>query len=287
MSKHKPHASEQDIARALADLGRVSNTLLIPLMARASGGHLFPRYHPHDPYAQYLAHILHTQSRSFVGDWATVLNILWRTWLIKQAGEAFFQKHPKALGANLGAGLSHYFQWLDNQQNRWVDLDLNPVIRLRKLVFGHLSSHHTQRSCNIKDDQWWAQAGLPKRRHQRPVFLICEGVSMYLTPTQMNTLITHIVDNAPDGSELMLDHISQVGVGQAHLHPSIAATGSEFRWGCEHITELCQSHPRLQLIEDHSVAEAYGPGANWIEKVLEPWLGGPMYGLAHFVIRDV
>jgi O-methyltransferase involved in polyketide biosynthesis len=286
MSQPKPRANEEDIAKALADLGRVSSTLLVPLLARATGGHLFPRYHPHDQYAQQLSHLLHAQMRSFVGDWATVLNILWRTWLIKHAGESFFQRHPQALGVNLGAGLSHYFQWLDNQHNRWMDLDLDPVIQLRKLVFGHTSSHHKQRACNLKSNEWWVDAGLPKREQARPVFLICEGVSMYLTPPQMNNMIAHIVEHAPNGSELMLDYISNIGVGKAHLHPSIGVTGSEFRWGCEHITDVCKSHPRLQLLEEHSVAEAYGPGASWMEKVLEPWLGGPMYGVAHFVIQD-
>jgi O-methyltransferase involved in polyketide biosynthesis len=286
MTQPKRHASEQDIAKALADLGRVSHTLLIPLVARASGGHLFPRYHPHDQYAQYLSHLLHSQVRSFVGDWATVLNILWRTWLIKQAGESFFERHPQAAGVNLGAGLSYYFQWLDNQQNRWVDLDLDPVIQLRKMVFGHTSAHHQQRAFNIKHGQWWNEAGLPKRTHRHPVFLICEGVSMYLTPEQMRAMVTHIAEHAPHGSELVLDYISTVGVGKAHMHPSIGATGSEFRWGCEHIIDVCESHPRLKLMAEHSVAEAYGPGASWMEKVLEPWLGGPMYGLAHFVIQD-
>ena len=261
MSQPQRHANENDIAKALSDLGRVSNTLMVPLLARANGGHLFPRYHPHDQYAQYLVHILHAQVKSFVGDWATVLNILWRTWLIKQAGESFFQRHPLALGANLGAGLSHYFQWLDNQHNRWIDLDLNPVIRLRKLVFGHTSSHHKQRAFNIKHHQWWTEAGLPQRNHQRPVFLICEGVSMYLSAEQIDTLITHIVDCAPNGSELVLDYISNAGVGKAHLHPSIGATGSEFRWGCKDITQICQSHPRLQLLADHKPRDSSPQGS--------------------------
>lgn len=286
MSQAKRHANDQEIAKALADLGRVSNTLLVPLLARATGGDLFPRYHPHDQYAQYLSHVLHTQIRGFVGDWATVLNILWRTWLIKQAGESFFQRHPNAMGVNLGAGLSHYFQWLDNQHNRWLDLDLDPVIRLRKLVFGHTSTHHKQKACDIKHSNWWHEAGLPTRDRARPVFLICEGVSMYLTPEQMKTMVSHIVEHAPPESELVLDYISHVGVGKAHWHPSIGATGSEFRWGCEHITDVCKSHPRLELLAEHSVAEAYGPGASWMEKVLEPWLGGPMYGLAHFRLND-
>lgn len=286
MPQTKRHAREKDIAKALADMGPVSQTLMVPLLARAQGGHLFPRYHPHDQYAQYFMHLLHAHMRGFVGDWATVLNILWRTWLIKQAGESFFQRHPQALGVNLGAGLSHYFQWLDNQHNRWVDLDLDPVIQLRKMVFGHGSSHHKDRAFNIKNKNWWTEAGLPNKSHQRPVFLIFEGVSMYLTPEELNAMLAHIEAHAPNGSELMLDFISLAGVGKAHLHPSISATGSEFRWGCEHITDLCQTHPRLELLAEHSVAEAYGPGASWMEKVLEPWLGGPMYGLAHFVIQD-
>ena len=107
---------------------------------------------------------------------------------------------------------------------------------------------------------------------------------MYLRPEELSAMLAQIEEHAPIGSELMLDFISTTGVGKAYLHPSIGATGSEFRWGCEHIIDVCESHPRLKLVAEHSVAEAYGPGARWMETVLEPWLGGPMYGLAHFSI---
>ena len=286
MDRRQPIAREQEIAKALAQLGRVSNTLLIPLVARATGGRIFPRFHPHDAYAQQWLEALHTQVRSFAGDWATVLNILWRTWLIKQLGESFFQCHPRAWGINLGAGLSHYFQWLDNQQNRWIDLDLAPVGQLRKAIFGRTRERHSQRVFNIKQANWWTACALPPRQHPQPVFLICEGVSMYLRPQQMRAVLQHIGQHAPSGSELVMDYISDIGIGKAYLHPSVADTGSEFRWGCNHIQDMCSAHPRLHLAQDHSVSEAYGAGVYWMEKVLEPWWGGPMYGLARFVVQD-
>ena len=278
--------SEEALALAhWASLGNVSKTLLIPLVARSSGAELFPRLNPNDRYAEYFAGVLKANLRSFVGDWTTVLNILWRTWVIKDLGKQFFEQHPNAMGINLGAGLSCYFQWFDNQRNQWLDLDLEPVIQLRRLLFHTLPTHCKQQAFSITTPGWWNRLGLPTRDSKQPVFLICEGVSMYLEPTQLPQIMKEIADHAPAGSELVMDFISDIGIGKAFLHPHIADAGAELKWGTHRIEEIGNDQPRFHLQSQHSIAEVYGATARWMEHFLTPWLGGPMYGLAHWRIH--
>ena len=278
----QPHPSQ--VFENWSSLGNVSRTLLIPLVARSSGGSLFPNLNPNDRYAEYFASSLNASLKSFVGDWTTVLNVLWRTGLIKDLGAKFFKQHPHALGVNLGAGLSYYFQWFDNQQNEWLDLDLDPVIKLRQLLFHAQPPHYKQRAFNITTPGWWKKLGLPNKKSRQPVFLILEGVSMYLDAAQLKTILQEICDQAPAGSELVMDFISEISIGKAFLHPHISEAGAEFTWGTNHIEELAVTEPRLLLQSQHSITEAYGNTARWMERFFSPWIGGPAYGLAHWKI---
>ena len=105
--------------RGIPTLDAVPSTLLVPLVARARGASLFPWLDPHDAQAQQVLQHTHEAVDPLLQDRASVLNVLWRTHLIKQIGDAFFKQHPDAVGVNLGAGLSDYFQWLDKKQHHY------------------------------------------------------------------------------------------------------------------------------------------------------------------------
>lgn len=94
-------------APATAPLHAVPSTLLIPLAARARGDALFPHLACHDTEAQRQLAALNTRVDSYLADYPTVLNILWRTRRVRAAGEAFFARHPLAWGVSVpGMGRS-------------------------------------------------------------------------------------------------------------------------------------------------------------------------------------
>ena len=113
-------------------LSAVQQTMLIPLVARALGGGLFPGHACGDQQAAELVRRLQLPTAPYLVDRPTVLNILWRTKVIRDTGLAFFARHPEAWGVNLGCGLSQYFQWLDNGRNTWLDTDMRPSMELRR-----------------------------------------------------------------------------------------------------------------------------------------------------------
>jgi O-methyltransferase involved in polyketide biosynthesis len=271
-------------ARCTPTLDAVSSTLLVPLVARARGGSVFPWLDPHDTQAQkVIKNNVHTVD-PLLQDRASVLNVMWRTRQIKQIGKAFFKRHPTALGINLGAGLSDYFQWLDNGHNHWLDVDLESVVAMRHVLL----SPHTDTAQNghidITQPGWWQQLPLSVRQARGPLLLVCEGVLMYLTPRQVRAVLREIGDNAHEGSELVCDFMTPLGIGNAKLAHSVSGTGAEFLWGARNAQEIARLHPRLELLAQHSVAAAYGPACLWAELCLTPWTGGPMYGLAHLQI---
>lgn len=257
----------------------VCRTLLIPLVARARGGEYFPALACDDAAAEQLLTQLDIQLQPYLQDRATVQNILWRTRVIQEAGRAFFQAHPDSLGVNLGCGLSQHFQWLDLGRNHWLDSDLPEVMALRRACLPSNRSRQHHAELDLRTPGWWARLGLPSGPAHPPVFVLCEGVLMYLSPAQVQAVLAEFAEQAPPGSQMMLDTMSQVGRGLAHLHPTVGPTGAQFQWCPASKDELTRAHPRLRLRQSRSVAECYG----WLGTVTEacwmPWTGTPLYAM--------
>lgn len=260
-------------------LPAVCQTLLIPLVARARGGECFPGLACHDAAAEQLLTQLDLDLPHYLRDRPTVQNILWRTRVIQEAGRAFFAEHPDSLGVNLGCGLSQHFQWFDNGRNRWLNSDLPEVMALRQRCLPPDAPHQHHAELDLRTPGWWPRLGLPSGPSDKPVFVLCEGVLMYLQPDEVQAVLAEFAQEAPPGSRMMLDTMSQVGRGMARYHPTVGPTGAQFQWCPSSNDELTRPHPRLHLQGRRSVAECYG----WLGTVTEacwmPWTGTPLYAM--------
>ena len=86
----------QPCGHVAASLHAVPSTLLIPLAARAGGGQGLPWLDCHDDHAAGLLDCLAVDARPYLADRATVVNVLWRTALLKAVGQAFFAQHVQS-----------------------------------------------------------------------------------------------------------------------------------------------------------------------------------------------
>ena len=255
-------------------------SLFIPLIARARAAQWWPWLDPQDACAQQVLTRSCEPCASYPMDLPTAINVLWRTCRIRGMAQAFFARHPEALGVNLGAGLTDYFQWLDNGRNRWLDVDMPDVVKLRQQWLPPLPPRRRLAAADLREPGWFRRLQL--HRQQGPLMLVCEGVLMYMQATQVQAFFQELAEHAPTGSELVCDFISPWGIGQtiaANRHPHDAIA---FTWGVHHTQDLARFHPRLQWLAEHSVAEAYGPYGHWLQWLCRPITGGPLYGLAHF-----
>lgn len=264
-----------------AHLQAVPSTLLIPLAARARGSRYFPWLACDDAVATSLVDRLGADVESCLDDLPTVLNVLWRTRAIKDAGRSFFRAHPQASGVSLGCGLSHHFQWLDTGANQWLDADLPEVMDLRAQLLPVRCPRTRHAAADITQPGWWQRLGLPQSQGAgvQPVFIVCEGVLMYLQPGQVQAVLREFAQCAPQGSRLVLDVMTRRAVGHAAQHASVGPTGAEFYWGVGSMGELTAAHPRLALLRQQSVSECYGWPGVVLETLWWPWLGAPLYGM--------
>jgi O-methyltransferase involved in polyketide biosynthesis len=260
----------------------VERSLFIPLIVRAQAASWCAMLDPQDCRAHAVLARSGESTQSYPTDLPTAINILWRTCTIKTIAGHFFEQHTCAQGANLGAGLTDYFQWLDNGSNHWLDVDLPEVIALRQQLLPAPGARHKLLIDNLRQPGWWKRLHL--HRHPSPLLLICEGVLMYMQPDEVAAFFREIGEQAPAGTELVCDFISPWGIGQtipANRHPGDATA---FTWGTCHAQDMTRFHARLHLLAEHSVAQAYGWCGTWLEALWAPVTGGPLYGLAHLQV---
>lgn len=266
-----------------ARLAPVPSTLAIPLAARALGAELFPELAVDDGVAAKALALLGDDGRHWLADRATVYGVLVRTALLRDAAREFFACHPHAQGVNLGCGLSHPFQWLDTGLNRWCDADLAPVAALRTELDLPRDDRRRDAVVDLTQPDWWDAAGLPATGHGPPVLVMCEGVLMYLEPAQVRAVLSTFAERAPAGSELLLDAMPWLCVGNSAVHarayPSVHRTGAQFRWGLRRVGELAQMHERLLLRSEHDVMAGYDLAHSVSGPIFRWFSGTPFYAV--------
>lgn len=260
-------------------LSGVQQTMLIPLVARALGGGLFPGHACGDEHAAQLVRRLQLATDPYLADRPTVLNILWRTQVIRDAGLAFFERHPDAWGVNLGCGLSQYFQWLDNGRNTWVDADMSQPMALRRRLLGPTGERQHGAIVDLRQSGWWQDLRLPEQAVAQPLFMLCEGVLMYLQPHQVRHVLRSFATHASAGSRMVIDILAGCAVGMAQWHASVGQTRAQFHWGIRSLRELTDCHPRLRLLATHSVAASHGWMGLAAERMWNYWSSTPLYGV--------
>lgn len=274
--------AEEPLGQTLDD---VPFTLLIPLAARAFGDAMFPAKAVHDVYAAQALRSLDTDVSLFLDDRISVYGVLSRTRIFCDLARHFFSRFPDALGVNLGCGLSHYFQWLDQHSNQWLDADLPQVMALRKQLLPAGGKRLRHAEVDISQPGWWDRLKLPRQRDGVPVLLICEGVLMYLEPAQVQSVLREFGENAPAGSELLCDTLCWMAVGCAALHPSVRHTQAQFRWGPRRLADFTAPHPRLVVRSEHAVTEGYDFSLSLIEASFRALYGVQMYGITRLEVR--
>lgn len=287
MAAHPPlTVSTPASAAATWPLSAVPSTLRIPLAARAGGDALFPQLAVGDAWAAAMLAALGDDGRQWLSDRHSVYGVLARTQRFRALAQDFLAAHPAGHVANLGCGLSHYFQWLDNGQAHMTDADLPEVLDIRHRLLPPSDTRHRLQPLDLRTPGWWDALDLPAQPSGDPVFLFSEGVFMYLAPADVQAVLRTFGERAPAGSVLAFDAMCWLAAGRARRHPSVRHTAAEFQWGPRRLAELTQAHGRLRLQASHPVMESYGFPYGLLGPVFRRLLGVPFYALYVLTTAD-
>lgn len=113
---------------------------------------------------------------------------------------AFCARHPDAVIVNLGCGLDTRFFRVDDGQMIFYDLDLPPMIDLKRTLVDEQPRYRFI-ACSVLDFTWMdalAELG------PRSFLFLAEGLFMYLRPEDVKGLVLELTRRFP-GSELVCE----------------------------------------------------------------------------------
>ncbi len=119
---------------------------------------------------------------------------------IDQLLKDWLERHPEGLVVSLGEGLETQVNRVDNGRMRWVTVDLPAAIALRAR-FLPASQRFRHVAANVFDPGWIDAIGAA-----RDVFVVVQGLLMYLQPDRVRQLFIQVVTRFP-GAEIAFDAI--------------------------------------------------------------------------------
>ena len=131
--------------------------------------------------------------------------------------ELFITSHPRASIVNIGAGLDTTFYRVDNGLIHWYDIDLPPVIDIRRQLLPE-PDRVTYIAKSLLDLSWYRDIHEAKNG----VFIIAGGVLQFFNEPQVRQLLSMLADNFPDGEMCLmpLDQILMIASGKICIRQS-------------------------------------------------------------------
>jgi O-methyltransferase involved in polyketide biosynthesis len=182
------------------------------------------------------------------GTWAPLVTV--RTAQYDIWARQFLAVHEQASVVHLGCGLdSRVFRLAPGPGVEWYDVDYPAVITLRKRVFPSRPGYHLI-ATSATDPSW-----LDEIADDRPVLLLAEGISMYLTEHDGVALLQRVVDRFRSG-ELQIDFYNWLGIRSQKAHRLQRQSGSTLHWAVNSPADIIQRVSGVRLLAAATLFDA-------------------------------
>lgn len=174
------------------------------------------------------------------GRWAPLVTV--RTAQYDIWARQFLAAHPRATVVHVGCGLdSRVFRLDPGPEVEWYDVDYPEVISLREKIFP-TRPHYRLIAASATDPSW-----LDRIPTDRPVLLLAEGISMYLTEHDGVALLQRVVDRFTSG-ELQIDFYNWLGIKSQKTHRLQRQSGSTLHWAVNRPRDILDRVSGVRLL---------------------------------------
>jgi O-methyltransferase involved in polyketide biosynthesis len=157
---------------------------------------------------------------------------------------AFMAVHPDGVVVHIGCGLDTRFDRVDNGQVLWYDLDLPPVIEMRRKLLEETPRYKMIASSAL-DLAWLDRVDV---HPGKPFLFIAEGVLMYFFEAEVRRLVLALRERSP-GAELAFDAAWPLLMWLYNLGFRLKHLDARLRWSLRPYDALEAWAPGIQLLE--------------------------------------
>jgi O-methyltransferase involved in polyketide biosynthesis len=174
----------------------------------------------------------------------TVVLVCQRAKKLDAITREFLAEHAGGVVVQLGCGLDGRFWRVDDGKVKWYDLDMPPVIELRKQFFAG-DKRYQLIAASVTDMEWMDRVAAKGQ----PVLVVAEGLLMYLDEESVRRLVLQLRETFP-GCRLAADVFSRMTARSATGHPSLKSTGASLGWGMDDPAEMESWAAGIRLLEE-------------------------------------
>ena len=158
----------------------------------------------------------------------------------------FLRRHPDAVVVHIGCGLDTRFERVDNGQVEWYDLDLPEVIDLRRELIGCERERYHLLVGSVLEDAW---LNAVEAHRPRPFLFLAEGVFMYFTEAQVQSLVLRLKEHFP-AAELVFDAYSPFMRWAHNLRVIRKRVGARLNWDLKRSQDLEGWSAGVRLLDE-------------------------------------
>ena len=163
----------------------------------------------------------------------------------------FLAEHTDATVLQLGGGLDSRVYWIDPPPSvRWFDVDYPDVVELRQELYPERAGYRMIGS-SVTDPGW-----LDEVPGDRPAWIVAEGLTYYLSESEVKTLLNRLTDHFPSG-QMAFDAVSRLGARLAKTNVKIQTTGATIDWWIDDPRDIQRPDPKLELVTELRPLEAH------------------------------
>jgi O-methyltransferase involved in polyketide biosynthesis len=226
-------------------LGRVQESLLVPLYARALDS-VNRRPILKDRKAAEMVQSIDWDFGRF-NQKRRILGCVLRTAMFDEWVRDFLSRHPEGTVVEIGAGLNTRFERLDNGVLHWFDLDLPDTVELRKRFFTD-SERRVTLAASVLDPGWMAAV----HRSPGPYCFVAEAVFIYLTEPEVKAALAQIAANFPRAT-IAFDTVIPQAIDHANKDHERHKLDARFVWACQDPREIERWEIGLRLVESRTL----------------------------------
>jgi O-methyltransferase involved in polyketide biosynthesis len=179
------------------------------------------------------------------------LQVVLRSLQLDRWTAEFLAEHPDATVLQLGCGLDSRVYRIDPPPGvRWFDVDYPEVIEPRRKLYPERAGYRMIGS-SVTDPGW-----LDEVPGDRPAWIVAEGLTYYLSESDVKTLLNRLTGHFPTG-QMAFDAVSSLGAKLAKNNAKIQATGATIGWWMDDPRDIKLLDPKLELVTELRPREAH------------------------------
>lgn len=225
-------------------LSGVPETMLQTVYARAKESR--GRGAIHDAKAEEIIEKLDYDFSLADKDTAMHSGVIARTIVLDRLTKAWLGAHPGAVVVNIACGLDTRCYRMSGYAH-WYNLDLPETMAVREKLLPE-SGTISQIAMSAMED-WGGEI----KEQNTPVLIIIEGLTMYLTETDVQQIFT-VISNRFSKATVFVETMNPMIV-KRFKEKSIDASNAKFTWGVKNGEALAELLPDFRFVEEHSLCE--------------------------------